>query len=232
MHLPVSQQRASAGSDVIVSAVANAIAAIDFADIQSLLDGGEALLRHAARPEHLRALLDRTRTTPGLLTQCEHFNLFDKIVLHEDRERKVRLRLHVFGGEVREVHHHRASFASLVLHGSYTHLLFGDEKYLGDPAGGLSRFQALMAQDQRPGSTYALHHAMVHATVAKPETVSLMLQAPVARDSFRIYDLTTGRRRDRVGKKQAAEVQEEGESTITAERILEISDSLSRWGLI
>lgn len=230
MHLPISQ--ADGGTNAVVSAVANAIAVIDFADIQSLLDGGEALLRYAAQPEHLRTLLERTRTTPELLRQCEHFNLFDKIVLHEDRERKMRLRLHFFGGEVREVHHHRASFASLVLHGSYTHLLFGDEKYLGDPVDGLSGFQALMAQEQLPGSAYALHHAMVHATVAKPETVSLMLQAPVARESFRIYDLATGRRRDRVGKNQNAEVQEEGESNITSERLTEISGSLSRWGLI
>jgi hypothetical protein len=216
----------------VFSSVAEAIAEIDFADLQSMLDGGEALMREAAQPEHLQALLERTRTSPELLAQCEHFNLFDKILLHEDRQRGVKLRLHVFGGEVREMHHHRASFSALVLHGSYRHLLFGDEMWLGEPGDSPSQLQPLLAQEQQPGTSYAIHHAMVHATVAKPETVSLMLQAPVARESFRIYDLETGRRRDRYGKEKAAEVQEEGESRITPERIVEISAQLQQWGLI
>ncbi|HEY8411157.1 MAG TPA: hypothetical protein VIK76_07140 [Pyrinomonadaceae bacterium] len=231
MPLPVTQQTTVA-TEPIFATVAAGIAAIDFNDLQSMLDGGEALMRDAAHPAQLRALLERTRTSPDLLAQCEHFNLFDKILLYEDRERSVKLRLHVFGGEVREMHHHRASFAALVLHGSYRHLLFGDEKGLGDPSDGPSQLQPLLAQEQRPGTSYAIHHAMVHATVAKPETVSLMLQAPVARESFRIYDLETGRRRDRYGKEKAADVQEEGESRITSERIVEIGASLQHWGLI
>jgi hypothetical protein len=214
------------------AAIAEAIAAINFDDMQELLSVGQTLLRQLAAPENLAALFDHTQKNPPLLSKCEHFNLFDKIVLHDDPQRNVRLRLHVFGGEVKEVHHHRASFASLVLHGSYRHLLFGDEKYLGNPAEASSDFQPLLAQDQRPGSAYALHHAMVHATFAKPETVSLMFQAPIARGSFRIYDLETGRRRDRVGKGQAVEAQEDGESIITLERMLEIGDCLRRWELI
>jgi hypothetical protein len=224
----------AAGAELVASvtqAVADGMAAIDFEDTHSLLTGGERLLRYAAEPSRLAALLSRPLKESALLAKCERFNLFEKIVLYEDPVRRSRLRLHLFGDEVEEVHHHRASFASLVLRGSYTHLLYGDEKSLGDSAGGVE-FRPLFAQEQRPGSSYALHHAMMHATLAKPETVTLMLQAPTARRSFRIYDLKTGRRRDREGGEYADRIQEEGELPITEQRVREIFDTLRRWGLV
>lgn len=216
----------------VTQAVAEAMAAIDFEDTHSLLTGGERLLRYAAEPSRLAALLSRPLKESALLAKCERFNLFEKIVLYEDPVRRSRLRLHLFGDEVEEVHHHRASFASLVLRGSYTHLLYGDEKCFEDSADGRLEFRPLFAQEQRPGTSYALHHAMMHATLAKPETVSLMLQAPTARRSFRIYELNTGRRRDREGGEYADHAQEEGELPITEQRVMDIYDTLRRWGLV
>jgi len=33
-----------------------------------------------------------------------------------------------------------------------------------------------MVRDEQPGSSYALHHATVHAVAAKPYTVSLVIR--------------------------------------------------------
>jgi hypothetical protein len=212
--------------------VTEGVEQIDLGNIRSLLVKGEEILRYVSGPKHLEALISSTLQNPALLAKCERFNLFQKIVLFEHPATKVRLRLHMFGDEVREVHHHRASFAALVLRGSYTHLLFGDERYVDDSAGGRPGFRLLMAQEQRAGTAYALDHAMMHATLAKPETVSLILQAPVARPSFRIYDLETGERRDRVGSSEAMEVQEAGEAAMTAAEIEASMSSLRSWGVI
>jgi hypothetical protein len=211
--------------------IGRACSRLDPADLRSLLTVGEEILREASRPAHLDALLSGVRRDPARLAKCERFNLFRKIVLYEHPAPIMRLRLHVFGDEVQEIHHHRASFAALVLRGSYTHLLFGDEAHLAEPtdAGAL---QPLMAQEQRAGTAYALHHAMVHATLAKPETVSIMLQAPVARASFRIYDLATGRRRDRVGGEMTSGPQESGESRLTAADLDAVIATLRGWSLV
>jgi hypothetical protein len=221
-----------ASRESVVSVMAPMIAATDFDDVENMLVRGEEVLRYAAKAERLEALLAHVLSNPALVAKCERFNLMEKIVLYEEPTRKVRLRLHVFGHETREMHHHRASFVSLILHGSYRHLLFGDEQCVPGPAEAAPYFRPLLAQEQRPGAAYALHHAMMHSTLARPETVSLMLQAPAARASFRIYDMETGRRRDRVGTESGAPAQEEGESGIPVERLFEIGASLREWGLI
>jgi hypothetical protein len=210
--------------------VATALDALDPDDLGALLATGEEILRSAARPDRLAALLDGTRRDRALLAKCERFNLFRKIVLYEHPKPAMRLRLHLFGDQIREAHHHRASFAALVLRGSYLHLLFGGEHAV-DPRSGAHGLQVLMAQEQRPGTAYALHHAMMHATLARPETVSLMLQAPAVRTSFRIYDLDTGQRRDRVGSHEMSGQQEPGESTLTDADVEDVIGTLRRWEL-
>ena len=86
-------------------------------------------------------------------------------------------------------------------------------------------------QDQPPGSSYTLHHAFVHSTYALPETVSLVIQGPRVRPSFRIYDLARGVGRTRVGAAQQSEVQEPGERRSGMEEISAAGRRLSDWGL-
>jgi hypothetical protein len=54
-----------------------------------------------------------------------------KLVLHDDADLGVRLRLHLYrGGFFDRPHNHRWSFASRILHGGYRHRLFGrDDQY-------------------------------------------------------------------------------------------------------
>src|SRR5690348_4625553 len=91
--------------------------------ILTALDQDRALLRQLAT----EALAD-----PDLVRLCEHYDIRDKIVLHDDPQ-GWRLRLHVFlPGYFDRPHNHRWTYASRILHGSYTHTLYGTEELLGD----------------------------------------------------------------------------------------------------
>src|SRR6266487_3927526 len=76
----------------------------------------------------LRALADGAVADAHLLRLCEHYDILDKIVLHDDPA-GWRLRLHVFlPGYFDRPHNHRWTYASRILHGSYTHTLYGTDE--------------------------------------------------------------------------------------------------------
>lgn len=121
---------------------------------------------------------------------CEEYDIFAKVVLH-DNASGVRVRLHVFRpGYFDEPHNHRWSFASVILRGQYRHHLFGnvDLDEHADPAS----LRAVMVRRELPGSSYALHHSMVHTVVAEPYTVSLVIRGPAVKDRFLVVDRGTG----------------------------------------
>ncbi len=140
-------------------------------------------------PGSIRKALLLLPERPDLLKLCEHYDILDKIVLHDD-ESGVRLRLHVFlPGYFDRPHNHRWSYASLILGGEYRHYLFGDAELdaQADPA----TLKVLQVRQERADSMYALHHTMVHAVVAEPYTVSLVLRGPAVKDRFLVMDRTT-----------------------------------------
>src|SRR5205823_774714 len=51
---------------------------------------------------------------------------------------------------------------------------------------------AVMVRQETAGSAYALHHSMVHAVVAEPHTVSLVIRGPAVKDRFLVMDRKTG----------------------------------------
>ncbi|WFU25162.1 hypothetical protein QA649_02635 [Bradyrhizobium sp. CB1717] len=204
--------------------------AVGWNDILGAHQGGCAALEHASRPSVLGALLEGVLNSEVLLAQCESFNLFSKIVLMEGVENAWKLRLHVFGEEVLEAHHHRAHFCARILSGEYKHLLFGANSSLD--ADRLSfPLRPLLVQAQAAGSAYMIDSEMVHSTFASANTVSLMLQGPINRNSFDIYELRTGRRRTRVGKSAHEGIQEEGEKKIDATKLNALIRALRRMGL-
>jgi hypothetical protein len=141
-------------------------------------------------PGPIRAALRTLPKRPDLLKMCEHYDILDKIVLHDDPS-GVRLRLHVFlPGYFDRPHNHRWSYASLIVAGGYRHYLFGgaDLDTAVDPAS----LRVLQARQEKIGTMYALHHTMVHAVVAEPHTVSLVLRGPAVKDRFLVTDRATG----------------------------------------
>lgn len=214
-----------------LDAVGRVMRAISWDDIDDVHDTAGALLEELAAPGALGALAARVPDDPALLAACERFNLFTKVVLHEDPESGVRLRLHVFGDEmVEEAHNHRATFCARILHGRYRHYLYTSEEHLRDR--GITRPVARWRQDQLPGYVYTLHHELVHSTYADPRTVSLVLQGPRERDSFRIIDLADGRERVRQGADSVDGAQEPGEQRLGRDGVLALLDRLRALGVI
>jgi hypothetical protein len=186
--------------------------------LTTLTDGG----RHVR--EALLALPER----PDLLGLCEHYDILDKIVLWDDPS-GVRVRLHVFlPGYFDRPHNHRWSYASTILRGQYRHYLFGDAELDAsiDPAS----LQALMVRDEQIGSTYALHHTMVHAVVAEPYTVSLVIRGTAVKDRFLVMDRKTGESWWQYGASQEPAYDAE-QKRMSVERLTELTDHLREWDL-
>jgi len=150
------------------------------------------LLALVGEPRSLRSALATLADCPRLLTLCEHYDILDKIVLWDDPS-GMRVRLHVFlPGYFDRPHNHRWSYTSLILRGSYRHYLFGHHDNL--KAGmDVSQLTPLMVRDESVGSIYTLNHRMVHAVMAEPYTVSLIVRGPAVKDRFLVIDRTTGK---------------------------------------
>jgi len=188
----------------------------------------KALAMLISQRRMLRGILLDLPERPDLLGLCEHYDILDKIVLHDDPS-GVRVRLHVFlPGYFDRPHNHRWSYASTILRGQYRHYLFGDadlDKPI-DPA----NLKALMVRDEQPGSTYALHHTMVHAVVAKPYTVSLVIRGPAVKDRFLVMDRKTGQSWWQYGASQEPAYDAE-QKRMSVERLAELTTSLREWDL-
>jgi hypothetical protein len=188
----------------------------------------KALAMLTSHRRTLRDILLELPERPDLLGLCEHYDILDKIVLHDDPS-GVRVRLHVFlPGYYDRPHNHRWSYASTILRGQYRHYLFGDAELDAgvDPAS----LKALMVRDEQIGNTYALHHTMVHAVVAEPYTVSLVIRGPAVKDRFLVIDRKTGESWWQYGANQEPADDAE-QKRMSIERLTELIDRLREWDL-
>jgi hypothetical protein len=115
----------------------------------------------------LRELAERAIDDPHLLRLCEHYDILDKIVLHNDPS-GWRLRL------------------------SYIHTLYGTEDQLGNGDIDVAAFQPKMVRTESTSNFYTLHHTMIHSVTARPHTTSLIVRGPAVKDRFLVTDRTTG----------------------------------------
>lgn len=174
-----------------MEAIIEPLRSLDWEDIDAVEHATrKALTTITEDPEAIRAALLALPEQPELLRLCEHYDILDKIVLYSD-ESGVRLRLHVFlPGYFDRPHNHRWSYASTILRGEYRHYLFGDTKL--DETIDPGSLTTLQVRQEHVGATYALHDTMVHAVVAEPFTVSLVLRGPAVKDKFLVMDRRTG----------------------------------------
>ncbi len=188
----------------------------------------KALAMLTSQQRMLRGILLDLPERPDLLGLCEHYDILDKIVLHDDPS-GVRVRLHVFlPGHFDRPHNHRWSYASTILRGQYRHYLFGDADL--DETINPANLKALMIRDEQPGSTYALHHTMMHAVVAEPYTVSLVIRGPAVKDRFLVMDRKTGQSWWQYGASQEPAYDAE-QKRMSVERLAELTNSLREWDL-
>jgi hypothetical protein len=212
-----------------MEAVIEPLRALDWDNIDAVEDATRKAL--TTLTEDGRLVRDTLRDLPGrpdLLGLCEHYDILDKIVLWDDPT-GVRVRLHVFlPGYFDRPHNHRWSYASTILRGAYRHYLFGDVEL--DETIDPGSLDALMVRQEQVGSTYALHHAMVHAVVAQPYTVSLVIRGPAAKDRFLVMDRRTGQSWWQYGAGQES-AEEAEQKRMTAERLGEMRRLLDEWGV-
>jgi hypothetical protein len=145
---------------------------VDWDDLEEVERASERLLRElAAQPAQLRNSLASLSERPDLLALCEHYDILDKIVLHDDPD-GWRLRLHVFlDGYFDRPHNHRWTYTSRILSGSYTHVLYGTDHDFNDEVD-IAALSSRLVRIEEPGDTYALHHSMIHSVTANGEAVT------------------------------------------------------------
>jgi len=212
-----------------VEAIIDPLRSLDWEDIDAVEHATrEALTTITEDPGTIRAALLSLPDRPELMTLCEHYDILDKIVLHGD-ESRIRLRLHVFlPGYFDRPHNHRWSYASMILRGEYRHYLFGNTSL--DETIDPGSLTALQVRQEHVGTVYALHHTMVHAVVAEPFTVSLVLRGPAIKDRLLVMDRKTGESWWQYGAHQES-VTSAAEKQMNLERLENLTVSLREWGL-
>ncbi len=176
----------------------------------------------------IRRILTDLPGRPELLALCEHYDILDKIVLWDDPT-GFRVRLHVFlPGYFDRPHNHRWSYASTILRGEYRHYMFGNVEL--DETVRPGDLDPVMIRQEQVGYTYALHHSMVHAVVAEPYTVSLVIRGPAVKDRFLVMDRKTGDSWWQYGAKLES-AEEAAKKRMSVERFREMRGLLDEWGV-
>ncbi|MFC4128085.1 hypothetical protein [Nocardia rhizosphaerae] len=199
---------------------------LDWDDIGAVEQHTSAALEQIiARPGVLAAAVRRLPERPELLRLCEHqeFYSVDKLVLYSDEDSGIRVRLHVFlPNHSDQPHNHRWTFATSVLKGEYHHVLYGDA-----PEGTLPLI--VHARSERPGDGYVLHHSVVHAVTAAPDTVSLMIRGPAVKDRSVVFTRQMVRWHYSATQDSVADT---ANKELTPARLAELTDLLEEWGLL
>lgn len=166
---------------------------LDWTDLTAVTAASTKVLDQlAANRPLLGELTAAVIDDPHLAGLCEHYDILDKIVLHDDQT-GWRLRLHVFlDGYFDRPHNHRWTYTSRILTGSYTHVLYGSDQEFTDEAD-VAALSPRLVRVEEPGDTYTLHHSMIHSVTAHGETVTLIVRGPAVKDRFVVTDRTTGK---------------------------------------
>ncbi|MEU0649189.1 hypothetical protein ACIBMX_46700 [Streptomyces phaeochromogenes] len=191
---------------------------------------GKVLSALADDKDLLRRLAHRVPQDEHLSGLSEHYDILDKLVLHDDPA-GWRLRLHVFlPGYYDRPHNHRWTYSSRILRGSYQHTLYGLDDILDDTMD-VASLQPYMVRTETVGDSYTLHHRMIHAAVAEPHTVTLIVRSPALKDRFLVSDRETGKAWWQYGA--AMEPQAEAEKKrMSHARIDQALNSLAGMGII
>lgn len=191
---------------------------------------GKILKALANDRDLLRTLAHQVPQDDQLSRLSEHYDILDKLVLHDDPA-GWRLRLHVFlPGYYDRPHNHRWTYSSQILRGSYRHTLYGLDDVLNENMD-VASLQPYMVRTETTGSAYTLHHRMIHAAVAEPHTVTLIARGPALKDRFLVSDRNTGRAWWQYGA--ANEEPAEAEKKRMSEaRLNQLLTDLAEWDII
>ncbi len=180
--------------------------------------------RRLLRASALAALDDKE-----LLSLSEHYDILDKIVMFSDPS-GIRLRLHVFQpGYFDRPHNHRWTYSSRLLRNRYLHRIYGDAEI--DSSLHPGKLDAVQVREEIVGSTYTLSHKAIHAVVAEPGTVSLVVRGPAVADRFLVMDAATGAAWWQYGAAHESE-EDSRKKRMSRERMSEVIDQLIDWMIL
>jgi hypothetical protein len=112
------------------------------------------------------------------------------------------------------------------LRGQYRHYLFGNVEL--DETVRPRDLDAVMVRQEQVGNAYALHHSMVHAVVAEPYTVSLVVRGSAVKDRFLVMDRKTGESWWQYGAGQES-AEDAAKKRMSVERFRELRGLLDKW---
>ena len=141
-------------------------------------------------------LLKNVLKDDNLISLAEHYDFFDKIVLHVDKKDRFRIRLHVFSEDDSNKyrpHCHRWNYSSIILNGGYRHFIYGTEEEINENTN-VKDLKPILSQEEKIGSVYTLSHKAFHSIAAKPDTVSIIIRGPAVKDRFLIMDKKTNKK--------------------------------------
>lgn len=175
-------------------ALENKLEMLNWEKPECIYEQAHGILSTIAKDKSLLAdLVLGAKENPELMTLCERYDFFDKIVLLRDPANRFRLRLSIFSPiESNRPHFHRWSYGCLILKGSYVHSIFGKEQLLENEVV-YENLMPLHLQKVTAGDYYFLHHSLVHAVKAEEGTVSLLLQGPPMKERFMVVDKKIGK---------------------------------------
>lgn len=157
---------------------------IDWEDLPGSAALTQRLIGEFAEDKALfRRLLLAVEHDPYLWAKCEEDVVEDKIVLWDDVEKGLRIRLRMSTDYQQQLaHNHRFSFTNLVLRGSYLHRNYVarngfDENTLPDDV------QPVLLHEDRAGECFTIHHNALHSTpFTQLGTISLVLRGNPVKD--------------------------------------------------
>ncbi|MFD4444817.1 hypothetical protein ACFWPK_34075 [Nocardia sp. NPDC058519] len=91
--------------------------------------------------------------------------------------------------------------------------------------------RAIHVRHEQVGASYALHHSAIHAVVAEPGTVSLVLRGPAINDRFLVMDAKTGRSWWQYGATKES-LEAAARKRMSPQRLEELIVLLGQWDLI
>jgi hypothetical protein len=203
---------------------------VDWNDVDGVACAAAPVLENLSTdPSLLREHLKKIRSQKELFALSEHHpGVFDKVVLHDDAS-GIRVRVHIFlDGYTDAPHDHRWTFASRIVRNSYRHRMYGAVDLETVAADDLN---PIHIRTEKEGDTYVLHHTMVHALEAEPDTVSIIVRGPAVKSRFMVRDLSNRAPVIRVG---AADEQprQAASKRMTRDRFEQVVERLGEWKVI
>jgi hypothetical protein len=159
--------------------IMHGLPAVDWDDIEAAHETTSQIAHRIGDDrELLRALVDRVPGVEALRQKCEIHTLDDKIVIWDEPDKGLRIRLRLANTKQYErVHNHRFSFTAYLLNGTYHHTMYATDQPLDETAD-VTRFWPRFVREERTGDVLTLHHDQLHTTLTDPDTISLMIQSP------------------------------------------------------